>query len=89
MRINWPKLDIHSLGIGYLEEVDGLRLQLHELALGEFRTGNSDRVTFLEPESLHHPVWKMYDAFFCDELQNTCVRGRCRIRRITKLEHPW
>ena len=49
-QINYgPKLDIHGLGIGDLEEVDGLRLQLHELALREFRAGNSDRITFLEP----------------------------------------
>lgn len=49
--------DLHGLWIGNLQEVHLLRLDLDELALGQFDTADTDRVTFVKPERLHHLIW--------------------------------
>ena len=79
---------IHGLGIGDLEEVNRLSLEFDHLAFLQFATGDSDRVSLIQPQGLHHPMRQVDATLLGDELEYSTVCGSCGVGRITKLEHP-
>jgi hypothetical protein len=66
-----------------------LCLKLDESALREFGTSDAHGIALIEPQCLHHPVGKVYDAFLGDELKDAGVSRCSRVLRVPKLEHPW
>lgn len=45
--------DVHRFGITDFEEIDGLRLDLHHLSLGESSSPDPDRVSLVQSQLIH------------------------------------
>ena len=65
----------HGLGIGEIQEVDGLRLELGEGGDGEGGRLHGEEAALLEHEVLHHPVGDVDLALVRHELEDAAVGG--------------
>jgi len=70
----------HRTGVGYLEEIDVLRLQLDECGLGEADVGDRYDGSLFDAEVLHHPVGNIAAAFFRGEFEDAAVGQRVFLR---------
>lgn len=72
-----------------LQEMHALRLKLDELAFRQLCACDSNWITLVQSQRLHHPIWEMNATFLSNELENTRMCGYACIGRVAELEHPW
>ena len=72
-----PELGLqHGPGVGDVQEVHALRLELDEGRLGEAHVADADALALGEHQVRHHPVRQVARALGRRELQDAAVRRR-------------